>query len=345
MGSDTGRRHHYRDPVDLLWLRAAHDLGLSVAFGDEVFASYDGGGTLTLCHAVDYDPDDSLAQLILHELCHALVAGHGALKQRDWGMDNVDDRDLLQEHACHRLQAALADRYGLRRLLAVTTDHRSYWDSLPMDPLGAGDDDAIPLARDAFDRATTGPWARTLARALESTRTVASLVREAAPEDNLWAMTQELHESGLPLPRQTTGQCGSCAWSYSTNAALRCRQTKRRGRPGQVVRRRAPGCVRFEPRITERVCGDCGACCREAFHLVEVRPKERFSLRHPTLVRQDQNGGHVPRPDGRCVALTGDGIASPFRCEHYRDRPRSCRDFEPGGDACLEARRKLGLSP
>ena len=75
MGQDTRRPHRYRDPVDLLWLRAARELGLSLSFSDDVFASYDGRGTRTLCHAAHYDPDDSLAQLVFHELCHALVAG------------------------------------------------------------------------------------------------------------------------------------------------------------------------------------------------------------------------------------------------------------------------------
>ena len=54
------------------------------------------------------DPDDSLAQLIFHELCHALVAGEHAFEREDWALCNLDGRDLIFEHACHRVQAALS---------------------------------------------------------------------------------------------------------------------------------------------------------------------------------------------------------------------------------------------
>lgn len=342
MSRDTP--HRYRDPLDLVWLRAAREVGLELAFSDDVFASYDGAGTLTLCNARHYDPDDSLAQLILHELCHALVAGDGAMTLRDWGLANTDERDLVQEHACHRLQAALADRHGLRELLAVTTDHRPYWDALPMDPLGIGSDLAIPIARQAFRRATEGPWAPPIARALEATRAIAELVRDAAPAGSLWAKTRALHASGLPMPESPHGRCGDCAWSYDTKHALRCRQTKRRGRAGHEVGAAMAACERFEQALDADACGRCGACCREAFHVVELRRKERFVRRHPTLVHGEGDALHLPRPGGRCLALDGDGADAAYRCRHYADRPRSCRDFAPGGDACLEARRRLGLS-
>ena len=54
-----------------------------------------------------------LAQLILHELCHALVEGPGALNRPDWGLDNESARDVEREHACLRLQARLAQRQRL----------------------------------------------------------------------------------------------------------------------------------------------------------------------------------------------------------------------------------------
>jgi hypothetical protein len=68
-------RHDYRDPLDQIWLHTAERLGMRVERSDEVYASWDGRGTLTLSSAAHFDPDDSLAQLILHEICHALCQG------------------------------------------------------------------------------------------------------------------------------------------------------------------------------------------------------------------------------------------------------------------------------
>jgi Fe-S-cluster containining protein len=44
------------------------------------------------------------------------------------------------------------------------------------------------------------------------------------------------------------------------------------------------------------------------------------------------------------VALEGDGERADFRCRVYEARPSACADFEIAGDACLEARRRVGLS-
>ena len=53
----------------------------------------------------------------------------------------------------------------------------------------------------------------------------------------------------------------------------------------------------------------------------------------------------VPRPNGICVGLDGNGeAANPYRCRHYETRPKNCADFEVAGDACLLARRRVGLS-
>src|SRR5690606_19417193 len=100
-----------------------------------VFASTDGRRRIVLGAPQTLDADDSLAQMILHELCHALVEGEEALDRPDWGLDNRTDRDLPRERACLRLQAALAAEHGLRTFLAPTTDHRPFYDSLPQAPL------------------------------------------------------------------------------------------------------------------------------------------------------------------------------------------------------------------
>lgn len=333
----------YDDPLDLIWLRCARTLGIEVVRSDSVYASFDGKSQLTLSTREHFDADDSLAQLIFHELCHALVAGPRRMKRVDWGMENVDQRDLLEEHACHRLQAALADRHGLRALFAVTTEHRSYWDKLPVDPLALGEDPAIGLARDANDRASREPWASALTLALTQTASIAALLRENAPADSVWARTRALHASGFPLADDSSLQCGACGFSFLQGNVLRCRKT--RALPGAVGKRvseHARACVRFEPKLSERSCADCGACCREAFDRVDVRARDLIKSRHPQLVSVDGYGAHLARPDGKCVAL--DREQASYRCSVYEDRPRACADFEVAGDACLTARRRVGLS-
>jgi hypothetical protein len=343
----------YVDPVDEIWLAAAKRLGLRVERSDGVYAAYDGQGTLTLAGREHFDPDDSLAQLIFHELCHALVAGEAAMRAPDWGLCNTDGSDLVREHACHRLQAALSARHGLRELFAVTTDHRAYWDALPEDPLaapaGSPEDPAIELARAAWLRARRGAWAETLEAALAATQAVSAAVRPFAAQDSLWRTTRALHRSGFPLARDGSQRCGDCAWLYrsgSSAASARCRMTRGGAHKlGLRVEASDAACERFEPSFGDEACASCGACCREGFDLVPVRAREPMAVRHPELLHSDRHGLHVPRPGGRCVALSGDGaLARPYRCGVYADRPRACAQFERGGDACLEARRRVGLS-
>jgi hypothetical protein len=73
------------------------------------------------------------------------------------------------------------------------------------------------------------------------------------------------------------------------------------------------------------------------------------------------------RDHGRCAALAGGKAlpniaptpneqqerpepplyapsATPFTCDIYAERPRTCRDFQLGGEHCLTARRRVGLS-
>jgi Fe-S-cluster containining protein len=70
--------------------------------------------------------------------------------------------------------------------------------------------------------------------------------------------------------------------------------------------------------------------------------RDTIRKRHPALVHEDAWGLHLPRPGGHCVAL--DVGADGHRCRVYADRPRACREFAVAGDACLEARRRVGLS-
>ncbi len=176
----------YRDPVDLIWLGTAARLGWRVVRSHEVYAAWDGRDTLTIGDERDFDPDDCLAQMIFHEICHALVEGPDALAQVDWGLCNYDDGDVLREYACHRVQAALADPYGLRAVLAPTTVYRPYFEALGADPL-AGDDGAVAPARAGYARGTEGPWAAVIAEALAATAAVGRAAAAYAPAQSLWS--------------------------------------------------------------------------------------------------------------------------------------------------------------
>lgn len=150
----------------------------------EVYASYDGAGTLTLGEPASLDADDSLAQLVFHELCHALTEGPGSLARPDWGLDNLTDRDLGREHACLRLQAALVDRHGLRGFLAATTDFRAYYDALPADPLAGGEEPAR-VARAAL-AAAEPTWLAAIEGALTATAQIVEATRPFADERSLY---------------------------------------------------------------------------------------------------------------------------------------------------------------
>jgi hypothetical protein len=107
-------------------------------------------------------------------------------------------------------------------------------------------------------------------------------------------------------------------------------------------------------------CLTCGACCREAYHAVEVGPRDPFVRLHPEWLDVDPDlagpGGarrivqRVPTPTGTRCACLGDSSRSPvdpldYRCVVYADRPKTCRNFEQGGANCVEARRRVGLTP
>jgi len=180
----------YQDPLDIIWIRAALDLGIQVRRDPAVFASWDGASTLTIGTGDTLDPDDSLAQLIFHELCHAMVEGSDAFLRPDWGLENVDDRDAIREHACLRLQATLAAPHGLRSLLAATTDYRAYYDALPDDPMIEDSDPAIPVARQGLDRARNPPWRDPVQRALTATARILDVVGEFASVGSIWRLPQ-----------------------------------------------------------------------------------------------------------------------------------------------------------
>jgi len=175
----------YDDPLSLVWLHAAERMGMRVERSHEAYASWNGAGVLTIGSPETLDPDDCLAQMIFHEACHALVEGSESWHKLDWGL-GAGPHQKVHEHACLRLQAALADRHGLRPFFAATTVFRPYYDWLPADPLAAGDDPAIEMAQAAWARATEGPWGAPLEEALERTAQISRALRGVTTDGSLW---------------------------------------------------------------------------------------------------------------------------------------------------------------
>lgn len=297
--------------IDELWIDVARRLDVPVARGGDAYVHWD-GATLHLADEAALDEDDSVAQLILHELCHALVQDSRA---PDWGLDNTSDRDDERERACVRLQAHLAGLHGLRDRLYPTTVVRPFYESLGVNALAPLDCSA-QLALGAATRAAQGAFGPLLHGALAH-----SAERLEVPRHP---------RTGFPVG-EAGATCGACVWR--TDGGM-CRQAGRRVFVGAEER----ACARFEAALD---CQSCGACCRSAYDAVEVGPRERVVKRHSSLVVHQPDRVRLRREGDHCAALVGEG---PFACTIYDERPRTCRDFERAGRHCLSARRRVGLS-
>src|SRR5581483_7086442 len=283
--------------IEAIWIAAAAEIGLRVARTRDAYASSDGRGTIAIGQDDLLDPDDSVAQLVFHELCHALVEGPGAWSLPDWGLDNASARDVAREHACLRLQVHLASPHGLRALMAPTTEYRAYHDALPDDALcgdGGGDghgDPSLALARAAAARAAEPPWRAPLQRAL--TLTAAWLAAGRAGQ----------HPLGLGLgPRGET--CGTCAWCYvggRGKPVARCRQSAGSDGNGRRTTAGSAACARWERPVD---CETCGACCREAYHSVTVSVRDPVVWRQPALIMRSAHRFESLRDGDRCAALS-----------------------------------------
>src|SRR3954467_11946705 len=87
--------------------RAATRVGFTIARTGDAYATSDGRGGIAIGAHETLDTDDALAQLVFHELCHAITEGEASLAQPDWGLANVPEH-AVREHACLRAQACLA---------------------------------------------------------------------------------------------------------------------------------------------------------------------------------------------------------------------------------------------
>ncbi|HEY0193653.1 MAG TPA: hypothetical protein VGC42_21195 [Kofleriaceae bacterium] len=339
--------HRYVDPLAQVWLGAARRIGLRVVRTPDAYAATDGRGTLAIGTDDALDADDSLAQMIFHELCHSLVEGEDAFARPDWGMDNTGPDHDWREHACLRAQWVLAGRHGLRGVFAPTTDFRAFWDTLAGDVLADRRDPSVIAAITALRRAARSPWAPALDEALAATAQIAGAAAAFAPAEpgaaggrSLWLLAGPAparHPTGLPAG-EAAGSCGDCAW----RANGKCRQAEVRVDPAW------PACERYEAALD---CLTCGACCREAYHSVEVGRRDPALKKRPDWIVDRGSYLEVRRSGDRCAALEGGcadpadgGRAARYLCVIYDDRPRTCRDFTLGSAHCLTARRRVGLS-
>jgi len=349
--------------IEAIWIAAAQELGWTVQRTSAAFASSDGGRTISIGVDEVLDLDDAVAQLVFHELCHALVQGPGSWSQPDWGLSNGDDRDVIAEHACLRVQIRLAAPHGLRAAMAPTTEYRAYHDAVTGDPLQAADDPAAARAHQALQRPESQPWIAALERALARTRLVldgaasTGQSTEGASGAGPGAGEGQGHPVGFPWgPAGET--CGSCAWLYIGGrgpGVERCRQAGAESAPeGRRTSRDERACERWERPVD---CQSCGACCREAYHSVTVSVRDPVVWKQPALIVRHGHRFEILRNGPRCAALHDrreESAAPPsqdqggplptFACTIYDDRPRACRDFEAGGRHCLVARRRVGLS-
>lgn len=364
---------HYIDPLTHIWLSAAQQLGLQVERGEDGYATTDGRGRLRIARQSELDADDCLAQIILHELCHALVQGEDSFASPDWGLRNDAEphgqqADLCREHACLRVQAALLRPYGLRRLLGPTTDFRAYYDALPMDPLlGAQDDPSRVLAAQGLARAGRTPFRRVLFVALAATAEVhRALGASGQPSYDaaraqgqvadtslppLWSLcpAPKLHRSGLPMSdgihRPAAAQhCERCVYALAPvrgRGPWRCQQSGGPDTQPRPIEPHESACALFREALD---CQDCGACCRHAYDLVPVAKREPVVAKHPGLIEQQGKLYYIRRnrEAKRCLALGGPE-AGPFACQIYVDRPNTCREFAMGSFSCVTARRTIGL--
>lgn len=338
--------HRYVDPLAQVWLGAARRIGLRVERTPHAYAATDGRGTLSIGTTDTLDADDSLAQMIFHELCHSLVEGEESFERPDWGLDNVNtgpEHDV-REHACLRTQWVLAGRHGLRKIFAPTTDFRAFWNTLAGDVLADRTDPSVQAAVAAVRRADKPPWAPALGDALGATTQIAAAAASfSAPDSDapvLWLQVggaPAAHPTGLPAGT-ADATCGSCAWRFESRGS-RCRQSESK------IEDSWRACERYEPALD---CQTCGACCRAAYHSVEVQPRDPVVKAQPDYVIDRGHYLEIKRDGDRCAALHGGlvelGKTTRYQCVIYDDRPKTCREFTLGSAHCLTARRRVGLS-
>jgi Fe-S-cluster containining protein len=82
-----------------------------------------------------------------------------------------------------------------------------------------------------------------------------------------------------------------------------------------------------------------------AFDALDLALDDPFCAAHPDLVVEGFGRPQLQSRNGRCPLLTGDGGPErPYRCADHANRPRTCRSFAAGGEACVQARALVGFN-
>lgn len=243
--------YEYVDPLESVWTWALAKMGVTLVRSRAGYAHMYGNGMLGVAPDHLLDPDDSIAQIALHEICHWLVEGADSIHAPNFGLTNETLVDLDREYASLRVQAALTEPYGLRRFLANTTDHRAYYDALPDDPLAPLSDPTSRLARLALARAQQAPWAPALQQALATTAAIVAATAPLASLPSLFVTAEPAwprNPLGYAESPRVDAPCESCAWHAADHRCMRC---ERAADPAWRA------CEGWEPALD---CERCAAC-------------------------------------------------------------------------------------
>ena len=229
--------------------------------------------------------------------------------------------------------------------MAPTTPYRDYYAALPADPLEArlATTDAVARAAAACARFDASAWRAPIEQALSET---AAAIGRAEGD------ARAAHPLGFALGPAAETLRDVRLGCTTAGAASRSRAAGRARPPngdGARTARGHPACAHWEAIVD---CRTCGACCREAYHSVTVSMRDPVVWQEPDLIVRHGPRFEIRREGSRCAALVRsvdrDGLAGKARYalqSIYENRPRPCREFAAGGRHCLDARRRVGLSP
>src|SRR5262249_44369281 len=136
-----------------------------------------------------------------------------------------------------------------------------------------------------------------LGEALAASAQIAAAAARHATPSSLWSAViapPPPHPTGLPAG--SAGSCGTCAWRHQQRGTARCRQAAAK------IDDAWPGCERYEAALD---CQTCGACCRAAYHLVEIKRRDPVVKARPEYVVDHGTYLAIRRDGDRCAALHG----------------------------------------
>ena len=282
VNSQSGSSPLSNEAITSLWISVAAEAGWQVIRTTDAYASSDGAGRIFVGIDEVLDADDAPAQLIFHELCHALTQGPASWTQPDWGLSNTDARDVLAEHACLCVHVLLATPFGLRAAMAPTTEYRAYHDALDASAIAASAEGAAVRARAALALPGNAQLRDALVRGLAATRAALDETGVSPDKDG------GPHPIGFAWGRQDRS-CGTCAWFYRGGrgpAVGRCRQSARGEGDGQRIV--CPGVVGRGRRLG----GYCGGVRRVAHpDLPRSRPRSGSGARMVRLRSREGSRG------------------------------------------------------